>query len=402
MKIDKIINKYFYYVLVLCIIFQVVLPIVCVFYKNDSITPFLKAVRYFCYSFCLLKIIFEYKKVTLFEMLGFVLSIIIFLFSGDKSIVVIMILLVASKEIDFKRFFSLLFKCLIVIFILIIVLSLIKIVPDWTYTRGSNIRHSLGFIYPTDCFSLYLIIVLLYYYLVDKLKMMELFIIENINVFLYLYTDGRMSFLLINIIIIWLVITKNKKIASFLNTIISKKFLKTILCAFPIIMTVISFSLIYMYDNKNVIALRVNELFSDRILYSSRAVSNYDLTFFGQEVEWYGWGGYGYLISKDGFEYNFVDNSYVRILIDYGIVPTMIIIISYGLLIKKFIAKTDYKSVFVIIIVLFWSFMEPYIFSARNVFILFFVILLNSDSNINMRLFDFKSKRKVIRCVSNN
>jgi hypothetical protein len=98
-------------------------------------------------------------------------------------------------------------------------------------------------------------------------------------------------------------------------------------------------------------------------------------------IDWYAWGGYGYnntLSNTVKYEYNFVDSSYPRILLDYGVILSMVILCGYSFLLIYFIKQKDLIMFFVFMIILVWSLIEPSIASLpRNIFIFTCSILLD-------------------------
>ena len=80
---------------------------------------------------------------------------------------------------------------------------------------------------------------------------------------------------------------------------------------------------------------------------------------------------------EEEFEYNFVDNSYARIVFDYGIIFSCLILIGYSFILIENCKKKNYKLVFTIFFVLGWSFIEQYIVDiGKNVFVLAFIPII--------------------------
>ena len=137
--------------------------------------------------------------------------------------------------------------------------------------------------------------------------------------------------------------------------------------------------LVIMYANNNVIANKANKLISDRIKLTYQAYRNYDVNLFGNNIKWQGWGGYGYIEQEESedFTYNFVDNSYARLVLDYGIVLSCIVICAYREVLIRNYNNKNYWLVFTIIFILIWAFIEQHIINiGRNVFVLSFIPLL--------------------------
>ena len=138
----------------------------------------------------------------------------------------------------------------------------------------------------------------------------------------------------------------------------------------------LTFLFILLYSSGSFAGTGLNRLLSDRLLHSANALKSYPLSAFGSAVEWH---GYGFYETVENFKYNFVDISYVRMLFDYGVAMSVIIIGLYTLALKDAYRQKDCITAFVIVAVLLWAFVEPYIFSvSRNIFIILFARYFDS------------------------
>ena len=158
----------------------------------------------------------------------------------------------------------------------------------------------------------------------------------------------------------------------------SKTFQKTIkiLCySLPIILFVFVLVLTFFYGNNNNLAITLDNLLSGRLRLNNEAFEKYPITLFGSNIKWQGWGGYGYTVKEplETYEYNFVDMSYIRIIFDYGIIATALIIIGYTIELLQNYNKKDYWSILVLCFVLIWAFVEPHIVKISTNFL---VVLL--------------------------
>lgn len=388
MKIVDKIRKFLYkYNLLLYYIFFADLILNETIYRF-SCNPFgiiLKLIRYFCYFMLLLKLIIDWKNgtknITIVQIISFTVIFISFLITKNTSLILLFIILNAVTDKNILNIIKINYKIYFWLFFIIILLSLIGIIPDWVYYRGAIERHSLGFYYPTITMGIYLSIIIMFFYLNhDKVKYSELLILELINVFLYNYTDGRMSFYLITLILILLLVYKLKKLKKFLKIILHWKFTRIICMIVPLLLFSGTMVATFLYKNNTTVGNELNKVLSDRLSLNTKAFENYGVPLFGKKIDWNGWGGYGYtnLPSLDEYEYNYVDMSYTRIIFDYGIVITIIILVGYCLLLKKYYDEKKYWLVISIIFVLLWSCIEPNIVGLeKNIFVLYLSRLFN-------------------------
>ena len=378
-----IINKIgkLYYIVYVVFLISSFLDIVCIT-SNPIISMILKCIRYICYLYFGLIFLINIKKLSLLEGLLLLISLIVAYFSHNKFLLITAVIILTIKNYDLKRIFKISFISLLSFFAVVTIFSQFNIIPDWIFERDDVIRHSLGFIYPTDCFSIYLLIVLLYFAAYkDKYNILYIILLEVLNVLLFIYTNGRLSFYLINITLILMLLLKSNRIKSIIQSIINFKVCKVVIWLFPFILLSLFMFVVFSYNQEKEFAYKVDDILSGRVRLTSEAFEEYKVTLFGDKIDWYGWGGYGYnntLSNNVKYEYNFVDSSYPRILLDYGVILSMVILCGYSFLLIYFIKQKDLIMFFVFMIILVWSLIEPSIASLpRNIFIFTFSILLD-------------------------
>lgn len=389
---NVIIQYTFYFYMILQL-----LSVTSVFFGQSALEIYLKICRYICYSIFAINIILERKKITKEEIILTILSIIVTYFSNNRSIIITLLIIMSIKNADIEKIYKTVYKPLLIMFFTIILSSLLRIIPDWTYMRGDVVRHSMGFIYPTDCASVFLMITLLALYN-NKLNIpwYHYVWIEIVNILLYVCTDSRLSFILINFALLLSLIMKIKNVKRYINSSQARKKMRIIAYIIPTFFLMLTNILILLPTN-SVIFEKADTLLSRRIINSKNAYEKYGISPFGQEIEWKGWGGYGYIKTEKNYEYNYVDNSYARIIVEYGIVFTIIVIIGYIKLLKYCVKKKNINLYIIISIILLWSFVEPCIINiSRNIFVISFSLLLNEKSR-NSRCLHEKINKKELR-----
>ena len=197
----------------------------------------------------------------------------------------------------------------IYIFGIIVFFSIIGIVENWDFfTESDRPRWGLGYTYPTHTSSVFFMAVLLFCYLRrEKITILLILCIELLNIWLFSYTDSRAGMVLsaITPIVFWMIKhTKRKKIEWVLQW------------AFPVCAVLMIFMSL-KYDGSGLLE-KVNALLSDRLYLSGKALKTYGIHLFGQKIVWVGLGGMGHTQTALAGEYNYVDSSYIRILLDNG------------------------------------------------------------------------------------
>lgn len=370
---------------------------------NTSVSFILKVIRYLFYAYLTIKYVRDWLKtkrsIGIIQIIMCLIILIAYYYNRYSSLIILFLILCCVNENEIKDIIKINCYVYSICYILIVSLSLIGIIPDWIFYRGSIARHSLGFIYPTNAFGTFLSIVLMTFYSKgDNISFYELLIFEITNVFLYYLTDGRLSFFLITIILFVAFLMKLKGTSMSFKKILENKYVKIIIISFPFLAFFGILLLIYLYGKGNEFGLLMNNALSGRLSLSLDALSKYKLTMFGQQIKWYGWGGYGYspFIDTTSFVYNYVDISYIRLLLDYGIVLTFIILLGFSLLILKSYKDKDYRLVLCVIFILIWSCVEEHLISIdKNIFLLFLLYFIQCE-----KLGCFKLENRALKYIS--
>ena len=109
------------------------------------------------------------------------------------------------------------------------------------------------------------------------------------------------------------------------------------------------------YDSTNAVYARVNSLLSGRLRLGYQAIADYGVTLFGHPIEWIGFA----LGTAPDKAYNYVDCSYLQVMLEYGVVFLILIVLLYSLAIRKAIAKKRYDLCWILLFILIFSITEP-------------------------------------------
>ncbi len=372
-----------------------------------------KLLKYLCCVVFLYKSYVDFKqdrKLSLSIVIFTVLSVLSFIFSQNRNLFLFFCALVGLRKMDISKLIKIAYYISTTVFLFTISLSLLGVIPNWTFSRVSITRNALGFIFATDCIGIYLSIVLMYLYIKrSEARIFDIILLEVINVFLYKATDGRLSFALITILLAILATskliqfihnnTKNKYTVAIKRMsqqlqqkILQKHSIQTafkVMCyTLPAALFIIYNSLTVAYMNNPYGMRKIDHLFSSRLKYTAQAYERYQVPLFGKNIVWQGWGGYGYADEVDvkNFEYNFVDSSYSRLIFDFGVIYTIAILVAYTYCLTYYLKKKDYWALLVIIFILIWSFIEPYIINiTRNPLALLLIPILELGPNFHFK-----------------
>ena len=376
---------------------------ICLSY-NEIVSSFEKIYRYILYIGFLGVCVFNFKKDDINVKISIlvIVSVLIAFFSGNKYVLINLLVITAMKNIKFEKILKYAVPTNIIIFLSVVLLSLIGIIPNWSSFRGDGtVRYYLGYQYATVPATYFFTIVLVRFYQKGKdIKWFEIIFEFLISLFLYVKTDSKTGFILTVFVIIMIIIIKLRdefkkrqinfdevldKIKGIVYKLLGKVGVVYSII-FPVFIVGIVFLSILMYRSDNSFAVELNNKLAGRISYADSAIKKYGITAFGSKVKWYGWGGYGYT-QIDNFEYNFVDDSYIYILIDCGCIFLALLIYGFIKLLINAVNKSDYKLILAISIVLIWSIIEPNILNIdKNLFlILFSSVLFDKKEKLDIR-----------------
>lgn len=398
-----IIEKFIYFIFGIYII-TLFANSTSLYLQYDYVQKIVKLIRYGCYFVFAIKTVYLFikeKNISILNLLFFIVGILVMILGKSTEILLMFLVVNSAKDLEFKKIAKLVLIIYTILFIAMIGLSYFDIVPNWIYYRQEIARYSFGFIYPTDLMSVYVTIVLLYFYIRNtKAHYIELAILEGIAIVLFKYTNGRLGLIMVTMIIALLVLNKILIATKILDKIKinsqkMKKIIGIVLKAIPIVLLIVTLlvSILFKYDIK--IINWVNHIISQRISLNSSALDNYPIKLFGSNVTWIGWGGQ-YNSTLEQLNYNYVDMSYIRIIFDYGIIGTLFILYAYIKTIGYCIEKNEKLILMCLFIILIWGIIEPVIFSiSRNIFIIYIGKVIASIDNKNNKLLLKNTRRNV-------
>lgn len=323
-----------------------------VYLLGDGFEFVLKIARYIAYAICSFKIFAS--KFNFSNILTIVLISISFILSGffSHSMLILTYIFIFCSAYGIKKEQIIKYSLIIqgILSSIIIISSKIGLSIDYIFGVGERNRHGLGFVWTTTAPILYFFMILEYVYLrKNKIKTLEIFIIEIINYLLFLLTDARMSFFLSTLSIIYFWGLTNIRWMEMLIKRMSKLFV-----FFPFLISSFAYYIHSYYSASSEKWVKLNDLLSGRLQLGKVAITRYGITVFGQEINWI-----GYSYNAKGGVYNYVDSSYLQILLQYGIVFLIMCVLLYSYILYKADYEKDYYLCGGIIIILVFSITEP-------------------------------------------
>lgn len=327
----------------------------------------LRLLSYMALPFLLGKIFFldKWKLKQLFWIsFSFVISLIIWRKAQNADFVFVCLLVIGAKNIEFSKIISWFLYLNVTSVLLTIVFALVGIIPNLIYYSPLRpTRYALGMAYATYAATIYLYIVLAYCYLkFGNLKLYDYIGIIGIDCIIMWLTNTRLDFFAVLIFIPIIEIAQRAYRGDRLSRILSSFYWM----ATPIL-AVLIISLSYFYHSGNYILHKFDKLFSGRLMYGRIAFERYNVNLLGRKVVEHTYSGFkGNSFQNNpmehiGINYFFIDSSYVRMLLLWGVIAFFVVIASMTIIaIRSTINKTYVLSVIMLIVAINCMF-EPYI-----------------------------------------
>lgn len=268
----------------------------------------------------IIKICFEKydKSKILIIATAFILVIFASYTSTYKSLFMLLIFVIGAKNVSFKKIAKTYFFIVLPLLFFTIISSKLGIIEDLVYIRGNLKKHSFGVAYSTDFAAYVFYLMASYIYIKDnRISKLEYLLFSLIIVFVYKFCYARLDVgCMIILFLISILLRKNK-----IN--FKAKFVKIILLFSFTLCSLFMFLITYNYDWNNSIHRKIDEIFSGRLTIGKQAMNKYNIKLFGQKIDDHGFGGN--TVFKYG-QTDYIDCSYLRILLKYGLIVYIILI----------------------------------------------------------------------------
>ncbi len=327
---------------------------------NSAFPTLFRAVRYL--SYILFLVCIYLKRLDNFQLIGALAFGAVFMMSyigsNEQKMALFSLPILAALNIDadkLMRVYAAILGCILIFFV---ILSRIGLIQDYIYDPTTRVRHCLGFTYTTypPILFFHLALILIYMHR-DKIRLWGLLILEAINVYFYIMTDTLMTFGLLSLSLIIIAFYRNKEKMSF------SPIFKSLLLGSPIIMMIISLLLVTFYDPTLDVWSKLDSISHTRLSLGHAAIDKYGITLFGNDIDWIG--------TTDTYRgaYNYVDSSYIQILVNYGLLTILCILFLYTYLMYRAIKMEDGLLVIILLTVMTLALSEPRLMNLRfNIF----------------------------------
>ncbi|WP_408069986.1 hypothetical protein [Butyrivibrio sp. JL13D10] len=270
--------------------------------------------------------------------------------SGEKGLLLYFTMMLGMKGINEKKVFRLGLYVLGAAYFILYILSITGIITELNHINrrsgyGYLLRHSLGYPYPNTAHTTLLILMILFFYLYEASDLKKLLrasvIAMLINLYVYLYTvslTGLISITIYLLVNLYLQIRKNRTKAE--NVIIS--------ILFPV---VVIFSIAGPLLATGSLFTFLNKLLHKRYEYALYFLTNEKVTLFGSYFQ------------KPPTNWYMLDNSFLYLFLQLGIIPFAVITLICLMWIKNLVAQNKTGELSIMITFCFIGMSDPFLFN---------------------------------------
>lgn len=328
-----------------------------IFYvNNNTLELVFRIVRYLAYAICLINFFSGGVKTNSIPFLLVILAAFAIsgMGTGNLTYPLYGIILLGVYGVNSDRVIKLTAWLQAFYLVTIVLLSQLGVIQDFIFDPNTRARHGLGFSWTTTGPMIFFYLCLCIIYLKrNRIKLITLLILEIINIWFFYMTDSKMAFGLLTVVLLFFTFQKkNKKRWKWLS-----KFSKLYVCM-PFVMLAFTLWIVRAYNWYKPLWSALDKFLSYRLGLMQNAYNTYGLRLLGQPIHWIGFD-YKATLSKATEAYNYVDNSYLQLGFNNGLVFLFTVLVLYTYGIYKAQKRQDYYLVFLYIIILALSFTEP-------------------------------------------
>ena len=357
------------YIILFLLVFMNKLTTIYVFSQMDflgTVIDFVQVPMYGGLIYIIAQKEYSLKELMVFLVVG-ILLLIGYIVSGQAAYFKGFLLIIASKNIPYRKILNVCRKALTFVLGLGVFLFVIGISNSGLSRRGVS---GLGFGHPNVTAQLLMIIILLWVSeKAGKLKPIHYIGIELSGLITFLLTDSKTSTIVI--FSIPFVMVFSEKIMS--RTWYSKvpKFLMTYSQLLVMLFTYLS----ARFLETSSILKTLDLVFTNRLFLNYYALNKFGIKLFGQNVTLPDYSGTIYNNIHGWYNWSVTcDCSYMATLLVMGFIPTVIILIGYILLMKKAIKRHNYMIMSVALLLAIYSFCESQMLEVYSSFVYFYLI----------------------------
>lgn len=311
-----------------------------------------------------------------FIIFGAICFIVVY-FSKEYNIMIYYLIIFGMNRNKISNYLKVSFYALTVSSLVVVLFSGLELIPEVVTVRLGEERNSLGFNLPVTLPAFLFSINSLYLILKkNSLKFTHVSTLFIINVIVFYYTDGRTGMIFSTLLIFGAYfLTKSQRI-KWVNT--KLVYMATVLSYILANLVSIGASIFYVAQNSNWATL--NELLTGRFYWWSKYWNTYTISPFGQELTRISSTA---RLQNSSAEIMILDNSFLSILLEYGLLFYILLSVLYFVLLKE-LKKQDQMIILWVLLVTFWNGVpeNALLYIETNMMIILFASLIKRKGEV--------------------
>lgn len=269
----------------------------------------------------------------------------------------------SAYNVDFDKIVKVDVKVRILLLLSVIGMSLLGVLPNFAKFINGSFKQAFGFTHPNVlCF--FVITILLEFMFINKKNNLKYIIINIVVIYLLtVFCFSRTSVFAYVLIFIVNIIVKNKE--KFFN----ERIVKFTFILLPLLITLFTFIVIIGYGKGNEISRIMDIVLTERIKTGYNFYNDYGIHLFGNEIKT--------VVTREalslGVKTNIFDMGYLRLIINYGILVSIIVISLLCALQKSILKNKEYKLLLISTFFIITGFAENNLFNIIMNFTLIYI-----------------------------
>lgn len=288
----------------------------------------MQEMRYIVMAILLLKFVYDRRyertclKRNLIGIAVIVLCLVIEWHTEDTTvpIVILSLFIFSANNIEFDDILRVSLVISVCVMVAAVSCSCFGVIPNHTWENAVRIRRDFGFTYCTFGSHLMLFITMEYVCIRKQLCWVEGAVLLGLNCLWYRGTLTRLDFLIVipfvAVCCVW----------PCLSGRIPKNILTKLIFQYGgVLIAIFSICMQWLYNPDIRMIEDINQIFSLRLQLGHEAIQQYGIRLFGQHIKWVGVGG---KTKHPEWVYNYVDCSYLKYLLNYGLIFFIVLMLA--------------------------------------------------------------------------
>lgn len=366
---------------------------------NSPMLIVLKLLKYAAYLFCILHFfsLSRFSRNFLFAA-GIMLVLSVYaMYTGPQKLPIFYFVLIATAvKTDFRKIVKIFLFIQATTFVIYLSLALLGIMGSGEVVEVGRIRSYLGYGWVNRAsYNLLFMSLELLYLRKRALDPVLAIILSAVNWFVYVKTHTVFSMAITFMIIAYGTIyyfysKSDRKIKFFKKN--RKRDYYLLLTAF-LVLIVAGIALILIFKSSNPFLYKLNRFVTGRLELGKKAIDRYGLHLGGNKLQWIGSSTLRFGLAE-GNDYFYVDNGFLQIALEFGLIFTAFVLFMYTAAIKKAVSLKDYSFAAIVLFLGMVFVFEPYVIDfALNPFVIYYfskITIPISDRKIAMDNFDIR------------